>query len=286
MSEKVIELHNVTKNYGDFTLDDVSFDINKGGICGFVGQNGAGKTTTIKLILDVINKDSGEIKVFGEDIRTDSKAIKDKIGVVFDEMGFHDFMTPKQINKMFKNIYYNWNEDDFFGYLKRFSLPANKKCGDYSRGMRMKLQIAVAMSHGAELLIMDEPTSGLDPIVRSEILQIFQEFVMEENHTILFSSHITSDLERIADEVIFINGGKILLTGNKDELLENYGIVKCNKNQLEMIDKDDLVSVRSSSFCEEVMVKNKKNFKAKYKDLVMDDASLEDILVFSVIKYR
>lgn len=286
MSEnnKVIELHNVSKKYDDFFLDNVSFDIERGGICGFVGQNGAGKTTTIKLLLDMINKDSGEIRVFGDDIHTNGKALKDKIGVVFDEMGFHDFMTPKQINKMFKNIYHNWNEDEFFGYLKRFSLPANKKCGDYSRGMRMKLQIAVAMSHNAELLIMDEPTSGLDPIVRSEILQIFQEFVMEENHTILFSSHITSDLERIADEVIFINGGKIILTGNKDELLENYGIVKCNKSQLDMIDKQDIVSVRSSSFCEEVMVKNKKSFMSKYKNFVMDNATLEDILVFSVIK--
>lgn len=286
MSEnnKVIELHNVSKKYDDFLLDNISFSIERGGICGFVGQNGAGKTTTIKLLLDMINKDSGEIRVFGDDIHTNGKVLKDKIGVVFDEMGFHDFMTPKQINKMFKNIYHNWNEDEFLGYLKRFSLPANKKCGDYSRGMRMKLQIAVAMSHNAELLIMDEPTSGLDPIVRSEILQIFQEFVIEENHTILFSSHITSDLERIADEVIFINGGKIILTGNKDELLENYGIVKCNKSQLDMIDKQDIVSVRSSSFCEEVMVKNKKSFISKYKDFVMDNATLEDILVFSVIK--
>ena len=286
MSEnnKVIELHNVSKKYDDFFLDNVSFDIERGGICGFVGQNGAGKTTTIKLLMDMINKGSGEIRVFGDDIHTNCKVLKDKIGVVFDEMGFHDFMTPKQINKMFKNIYHNWNEDEFLGYLKRFSLPANKKCGDYSRGMRMKLQIAVAMSHNAELLIMDEPTSGLDPIVRSEILQIFQEFVMEENHTILFSSHITSDLERIADEVIFINGGKIILTGNKDELLENYGIVKCNKSQLDMIDKQDIVSVRSSSFCEEVMVKNKKSFMSKNKNFVMDNATLEDILVFSVIK--
>ncbi len=280
----VLELHNVCKDYGDFKLDNVNIKINRGGICGFIGQNGAGKTTTIKLILDVIKKDSGEIKVFGEDMLSNGKTLKDRIGVVYDEMGFHDFLTPKQLNKIFKGIYKNWCEEDFMSFLKKFSLPLNKKCGVFSRGMRMKLQIAVAMSHNAELLIMDEPTSGLDPIVRTEILQIFQEFVMEENHTILFSTHITGDLERIADEIIFINGGKVILSGNTQELLESYGIIKCNKEQLKMIDTEDIVSVRSSAFCEEVMVRNKQSCTDKYPNLVMNSVSLEDILIFNVIK--
>ena len=281
MNEYVIEIENLSKDYGDFKLDNISLAIPKGGICGFIGQNGAGKTTTIKLILDVINKDSGEIKVFGEDMNNNGTALKERIGVVYDEMAFHDFLTPKQLNKIFKNIYKNWNEEEYFNYLKRFSLPATKKCGDFSRGMRMKLQIAVAMSHNAELLIMDEPTSGLDPIVRSEILQIFQEFVMDENHTILFSSHITTDLEKIADEIVFINRGKIFLAGNKDEILETHRIIRCSKADLVKINRSDIISHRSTSVCEEVLAKNA---AIKYSRLVCDPASLEDIIVFYVNK--
>ncbi len=218
----VIEVKNITKDYGDFKLDNVSFSVPEGSICGFVGQNGAGKTTTIKLILDVIDADQGEIFLFGENIKKDSAKLREDIGVVFDEMGFHEFMTGKDINIMMKNIYKNWDEKVFFDYLKRFSLPTKKSCGDFSRGMRMKLQIAVALSHNAKLLVMDEPTSGLDPIVRNEMLQIFREYVAEEHHTILLSSHITGDLEKLADEVVFINGGKIILAGNKDEIMEKH----------------------------------------------------------------
>ncbi|MGN0374415.1 MAG: ABC transporter ATP-binding protein [Butyrivibrio sp.] len=275
----VLELHNVTKDYGDFKLDNVSLTVGQGGICGFIGQNGAGKTTTIKLIMNVIKRDTGEIKVFGQSIDTDSKKTKERIGIVYDEMGFHDFLTPKQLNTILKNIYSNWDETAFYTYLKRFSLPSGKKCGDFSRGMRMKLQIAAAMSHNADLLIMDEPTSGLDPIVRTEILQIFQEYVTDENHTILLSSHITGDLDRIADEVIFINGGKIILSGNKDELLMKYGIIKCAKESVDKIDKKDIVSVRSSAFCEEVMVSD----RSKYADFPMEPATLEEILIFNVM---
>ena len=280
--DKVLELRNVTKDYGDFKLDSVNLSVTKGGICGFIGQNGAGKTTTISLILDIIKKDAGEIKVFGEDMSENGTSIKERIGVVFDEMGFHDFMTAKEISKMMANIYKNWDEKVFFAYLEKFSLPKKKRCGAFSRGMRMKLQIAVAMSHGAELLIMDEPTSGLDPIVRNEILQIFQEFVMEENHTILLSSHITGDLERIADEVVFINKGKIVLAGNKDEILESHGLMKCKKDELVRIDKDDIISIRPSAFCTEVLVADKKGCAGKYPKMVMEQTTLEDIMIFYV----
>ena len=252
--KNVIELANVTKDYGDFKLDDISFSVPEGSVCGFIGQNGAGKTTTINLILDIIKRDSGEIRLFNESIDKNSAALRENIGVVFDEMGFHEFMTGKDINIMMKNIYKNWDEDRFFQYLKDFSLPSKKKCGSFSRGMRMKLQIAVALSHNAKLLIMDEPTSGLDPIVRNEMINIFRDFVLEEDHTILLSSHITADLEKLADEVVFINKGRIVLAGNKDELLEKHGILKCKKDEADNISESIVVGADIGSFGAEILV--------------------------------
>ncbi|MBR3808287.1 MAG: ABC transporter ATP-binding protein [Lachnospiraceae bacterium] len=278
----VLNLSNVIKNYPDFTLDNVSFSVPKGCICGFIGQNGAGKTTTIQLILDIIKKDGGTIEVMGQSMEENGATLKEEIGVVYDEMAFHEFMTPNEINTMMKHIYKNWQQDTFFDYLKRFSLPRNKRCGAFSRGMRMKLQIAVALSHNAQLLIMDEPTSGLDPIVRNEMLQIFQEFVMDENHTILLSSHITGDLERIADMVVFIDHGKIVLAGNKDEILETHGLIKCKKEDVESIDKEDVVSVRKSGFGAEVLVSDKVKCSKKYEKMVMENIALEDIMIFYV----
>lgn len=278
----VLELKNVTKKYTDFTLDNVSFSVSKGCICGFIGQNGAGKTTTISLILDIIKKDGGTIEVMGQSMEEKGVSLKEEIGVVYDEMGFHEFMTPNEINTMMKHVYKNWQQDTFFEYLKRFSLPRNKRCGAFSRGMRMKLQIAVALSHNASLLIMDEPTSGLDPIVRNEMLQIFQEYVMDENHTILLSSHITGDLERIADMVVFIDHGKIVLSGNKDEILEKHGLIKCKKEEVESIDKEDVVSVRKSAFGAEVLVSDKEKCSKKYEKMVMENIALEDIMIFYV----
>lgn len=280
--EYVLELEDVTKEYEDFKLDHISFSVPQGCICGFIGQNGAGKTTTISLILDIIKKDGGSITVFGQDMEAQGAALKEKIGVVFDEMGFHEFLTANEINSIMRNIYQNWREEVFFDYLKRFSLPRKKRCGSFSRGMRMKLQIAVALSHEAELLIMDEPTGGLDPIVRNEILQIFQEFVMEENHTILLSSHITGDLERIADMVTFIDHGKIILSGDKNELLESHGLIKCKKEDLEKIEKEDIVSYRQSAFCTEVLVAEREKCARKYDGMVMEQTTLEEIMIFYV----
>ncbi len=281
-NDYVIELKDVTKDYGDFVLDKVSFNIPRGCICGFVGQNGAGKTTTIRLIMDIIAANSGEMKVFGRDMRTEGKILKDDIGVVFDEMGFHDFLTGVQINKIMGKMYTNWSEEVFTGYMKRFGLPMKKKCGKFSRGMRMKLQIAVAISHGAKLLIMDEPTSGLDPIVRNEILEIFQEFVMEEDHTILLSSHITGDIERIADMVVFIDKGRIVLSGEKDVILENHAMIKCSKKDADTIAKEDIVSVRQSAFGVDVLVHDKKACARKYEKLTMEQCSLEEIMIHYV----
>ena len=282
----VIELQNVTKDYGDFKLDNVSFSVPEGSVCGFIGQNGAGKTTTIKLILDVIKRDAGELRLFGQDVNKDTASLREDVGVVFDEMGFHEFMTGRDINLMMKNIYKTWDEKAFFGYLKEFSLPSKKKCGAFSRGMRMKLQIAVALSHHAKLLVMDEPTSGLDPIVRNEMLHIFRDFVVEEDHTILLSSHITTDLEKLADEVVFINGGRIVLAGNKDEILESHGILKCRKDEVAKISEGLIVSTEITDFGAEVLVNDRHVAGRLYPDMILETASLEEIMIFYVNKNR
>ena len=280
--KNVIELKNVTKDYGDFKLDNVSFAVPEGTVCGFIGQNGAGKTTTINLILDVIQRDSGEITLFGKQVSKDTAYLREDVGVVFDEMGFHEFMTGRDINIMMKNIYKNWDEDAFFDYLKKFSLPSKKKCGAFSRGMRMKLQIAVALSHHAKLLVMDEPTSGLDPIVRNEMINIFREFVVEEDHTILLSSHITSDLEKIADEVVFINAGKIVLAGNKDEILEKHGILKCRKDDASRVSDSLIVHSEVSDYGAEILVNDRHAAEKLYPGMVIENAPLEDIMIHYV----
>lgn len=278
----VITLKGISKDYGDFKLDDVSFSVPEGSVCGFIGQNGAGKTTTIQIILDAINRDGGEVFVFGKSMDQDAAAVREDIGVVFDEMGFHDFLTAAQINTIMKNIYKNWNQETYFDYLKRFSLPAKKACGSFSRGMRMKLQIAAALSHEAKLLIMDEPTSGLDPIVRNEMLQIFREFVVEEDHTILLSSHITGDLEKLADEVVFIDGGKIVLTGNKDELLEKHGILRCKRNEVKEIEESLIVSAEVSGLGAEILVNDRKAAAKMYPQMIVEQASLEEIMIYYI----
>ncbi|MDE6434459.1 MAG: ABC transporter ATP-binding protein [Lachnospiraceae bacterium] len=284
--KNVIELKGVTKDYGDFKLDNVDFVVPEGSVCGFIGQNGAGKTTTIQLILDAINRDNGEIYLFGKSIDEDSASLREDIGVVFDEMGFHDFLTAKQINTIMKNVYKNWNEEKYFEYLKRFSLPTKKACGTFSRGMRMKLQIAAALSHDAKLLIMDEPTSGLDPIVRNEMLQIFREYVVEEDHTMLLSSHITGDLEKLADEVIFIDGGRIVLKGNKDEILEKHGVLRCKKDELGNISESLIVSAEISSFGAEVLINDRKAAEKLYPGMVIEPAGLEEIMIYYVNKAK
>lgn len=278
----VIELKDVVKNYADFKLDKVSFSVPEGSVCGFIGQNGAGKTTTIRLILDIIKSDAGEIRVFGEKVGKNSAHLREDIGVVFDEMGFHEFMTGRDINLMMKNIYKRWDEEVFFGYLKEFSLPSKKKCGAFSRGMRMKLQIAAALSHQAKLLIMDEPTSGLDPIVRNEMVNIFREFVIREDHTILMSSHITGDLERIADEVVFIDGGRIVLAGNKDELMESHAIMKCTAEEADTVDKALIVSREDTPYGVSLLVNDADAAAKKHPDMLTERATLEDIMIYYV----
>ncbi len=280
--ENAIEIRDLTVKYDGFTLDNVSFDVAKGTIMGFIGQNGAGKTTTIKALLNIINRDGGTIKMLGLDNLKDEVEIKQHISAVFDELPFQEELNAKNINTMMKNIYTEWSTDTFNDYLDKLALPSKKKIGAFSKGMKMKLQIAVALSHNAKLLIMDEATTGLDPVVRNECLDMFREYLQDENNTILMSSHITSDLEKIADSVTFIDKGQLLLTGYKDNILETHGIIKCKKDDYKSIDTADIVSTRLTDFGAEVMVSDKTACKDKYSGLVFDDTTLEEIMLYYV----
>ena len=257
--ENAIELNSVTKRYDGFTLDSVSLTVPKGSIMGFIGQNGAGKTTTMRSLLNITKIDSGD---------------------------FDDMFTPKDMAKIFSGLYPQWEDKTYSDYLERFELPYKKKIGKFSKGMKMKLQIACALSHNAKLLIMDEATSGLDPVVRDEILHIFMEYMQTGERTILMSSHITSDLEKIADCVTFIDKGSVLISGYKDEVLDNHGIIKCSNDDVKLIDPSDIVSVRTNSFGAEVMIHNRQSAAYRYKNMMIDPASLEDIMLYYVNKGR
>ena len=280
--ENAIEIKGVTKKYDGFTLDNISFNVPKGSIMGFIGQNGAGKTTTIHALLNIIPINSGEIRLLGLDHIRDEEAAKERMGIVFDECPFHDIFTANQLERMFKGLYINWSTDTFHEYLDRFQLPRKKKIGKFSKGMKMKLQIATALSHGAELLVMDEATTGLDPVVRSEILDIFLEYLQDEGHSILMSSHITSDLEKIADSVTFIDKGKLLISGYKDDILQNHALLKCSKADYAQIERDDFISARLTDFGAEVMVFDRDAAARKYSGCVLDPTSLEEIMVYYV----
>lgn len=280
--ENAIEISGITKKYDGFTLDNVSFNVAKGSIMGFIGQNGAGKTTTIKAILNIISPDEGSIKIFGLDNVKDELVIKERLSAVFDELPVHDMLNARHIDRIFRDIYSQWDSNKFFEYTDRFSLPQKKKIGEFSKGMKMKLQIAAALSHNAELLVMDEATTGLDPVVRNEVLDIFLEYLQDENHSILMSSHITTDLEKVADSVTFIDKGKLLLTGYKDDILDSHRVIKCSKSDFKDIDKDDMVSARITDFGAEVMISDRIKCGKKYSGAVMDKTTLEEIMLFYV----
>ena len=280
--ENAIAIKGVTKRYDGFTLDNISFDVPKGCIMGFIGQNGAGKTTTIRSLLHITDIDGGEISLLGMDHVKDEAELKKRIAVVFDELPFHDMFNVKDMAKIFRGLYPDWNDDTYMKYIDRFQLPKKKKIGQFSKGMKMKLQIACALSHNAELLVMDEATTGLDPVVRDEILHIFMEYLGNGERSILMSSHITSDLEKIADMVTFIDKGRILLTGYKDEILESHGILRCAKDYIQNVDPEDIVSIRTNNFGAEIMVNDLESAKMKYRDTVIDPASLDDIMLYYV----
>lgn len=279
--ENILEAKNLCKKYNQFELKNVNLTLPKGMIMGLIGENGAGKTTTIKSILNLTNS-TGEINIFGLNVKKYDKKIKQDIGVVLNENFFSEYLNPKDINKIVKNIYKNWDEKLYFKYLEDFKLPQNKISKEFSSGMKMKLKIAVALAHHPKLLILDEPTSGLDPVARSEILDIFQDFIQNGENSIFVSSHITSDLEHIADYITFINDGKIVLSKTRDELLEEYGIVKCSKAEFEKINKKDYVKYKVNRYEYDVLVENKSEFKRKYDFNVIDKPTLEDIMLIYI----
>ncbi len=273
-----LEIKNLTKNFNDFKLDNVNLTLPEGCIMGFIGENGAGKSTAIKLILDLLHRDSGEISVLGQDIRQGGAALKEEIGVVMDESNFPANLTLKNINTIMKNCYKTWNSDKFFNLTQKFDLPDKKTVKTFSRGMKMKLSIAAALSHGSRLLILDEATSGLDPIVRDEILDVFLDFIQDETHSIFVSSHIISDLEKICDYITFIHKGKVIFSETKEALLEKYVLVKCTKEQYDAMNKNIVVGARKNSFGVEALMLR----AGLSKELTSDQPTLEDIMLYFV----
>lgn len=279
--DAILQVDNLSKQYAGFRLDNVSFSVPKGTIMGLIGENGAGKSTTINAVLDLIKKDDGRITFWGQELAS-SKRLKEDIGVVFDDINFYHTLTPARVGKISAAAYKQWQDSVYQEFLKRFQLPADKEIKTFSKGMKMKLCIAVALSHRPRLLILDEATSGLDPVMRDDILDVFLEFVQDEDHSILMSSHITTDLEKVADYITFIHQGKVLFCKTKDELRYHYGIIRCGTALFERIDKKEILACRKDDYQWNVLVADKENARRKYRDTVVDDATIDDILLLYV----
>ena len=280
MMNYALEIEHLSKQYGSFRLDDVSLAVPGGTIMGLIGENGAGKSTTIKCILNLIRRDSGTIRVLGMDNLREERAVKEQIGVVLDECTFHETLRACEVGKILSRIYRRWDSACFEDYLRKFGLPRDKTIKEYSRGMKMKLSIASALSARPRLLILDEATGGLDPVVRDEILDEFLNFIQDEEHSILISSHITSDLEKVADYITYLHQGKVVLSEAKDVIQDSYGRLGCTAADLLTVDSKDLVRVRKGSYGCEALVSDRAAFRKKYPQLMVEPISLEDIMLF------
>lgn len=278
MEKFALELQAVTKQYEDFKLDNISFKVPQGSIVGIIGENGAGKTTILKSILNLISIDSGKIKVLGNE-NLDSSSIKEKIGIVFDENCFHENLSPFKIGKIMQELYKQWDTELFNDYCIRFNIPAQSRISTFSKGMKMKFAITVALSHHPELLILDEATSGLDPVMRDEILDVFMDFIQDENHSILISSHIISDLEKIADYITFIRKGKVIFNCEKDTLIDKYGVVICGAVGFEEMDKSLMVAYCKEDYQYKILVKDRNTISKKIPNIIIEPASIEEIML-------
>lgn len=281
--DKILEVNNLRKEYKYFTLNNISFSLERGYIMGFIGPNGAGKSTTIKLIMNLIHRNQGTIKIFGLDNIEHEKEIKDRIGFVYDENYYYEELTMDTMKKIVMPFYSRWDDDAFSKYMKDFDLNPKKKIKELSKGMKMKFALAVALSHNAELIIMDEPTSGLDPVFRREILDILYSIIQDENKSIFFSTHITTDLEKIADYITFINKGSIVFSKTKDDIMESYGIVKGGLELLNSSSRKEFLGIRENAFGFEALTDDQNKVKKLFGDkVVIEKPSLEDIMVYTV----
>lgn len=268
-----LEIRGLAKHFADFTLDNLNLILPGGCILGLIGENGAGKSTTIRLILGMLRADSGTVTILGQDSRENPVLTKQDIGVVLDEVGIPECMTPKQVGKVMANVFLRWNAETYQGLLTRFSLPENKKFKEFSKGMKMKLGLAVALSHEAKLLILDEATGGLDPVVRDEVVDMLAEFTRDETHAILISSHIVSDLEKLCDYVAFLHKGKLLLCEEKDLLLSEYGILHCKPEELP---EEGILHKKQNAYGVEAIVRR----DAVKPETALSPISMEELFVF------
>ena len=274
-----IKIQNLCKGYKDFKLDNLNLSLPQGCIMGLIGENGAGKSTTIKLILNMIKKDSGSVSLFGKPNTNKINISKEDIGVVLDEAGLPQCLTPVKINNIMKLAYRKWDEKVYYSYLEKLSIPNNKEFKDFSRGMKMKMTIAIALSHNPKLLILDEPTNGLDPVARDEVIDMFSEFTRDESHAVLISSHIVSDLEKICDYIAFLHKGRLILCDEKDSLLESYGIVQCNAQTLTQLNAKAVIGKKENAYAIEALVKRSMVNNSSIKVIPI---SIEELFLFMV----
>lgn len=280
--ENAIEIRNLSKEYRDFSLKNLSLNVPRGTVLGLRGENGAGKSTLIQSMLGLIKAEYEKIELLGKQLRNQEKEIKEDIAVIFDVSHYNPEYTPAFIGKMLKKVYRNWDMEKYDAYLSRFGLPADKKLKKFSKGMKMKLEFAIAFSHKPRLLILDEATSGLDPVFRDEILELIREFTEEEDHTVVMSSHITSDLDKVADYIAFLHEGKLQFVKSYDELQNDYGVLHCGKDFFESLREEDIVSFKKEPYEYKVLVRNRNGILSVFPDLEMEKASVEDIMLMYV----
>lgn len=281
--DSILSVDKLTKHYKNFSLENVSFQLPRGYIMGFIGPNGSGKSTTIKLIMNLLRRDSGQIKVFGLDNLRDELTIKNRIGFVYDENHYYDELAIREMAKFVASFYTHWETSTFDKYLKEFDLNPKQKIKELSKGMKMKFSLALALSHKAELLIMDEPTAGLDPLVRAELLDILSSLIQDERKSVFFSTHITSDLDKIADFITFLHNGKIVVSAPKDDLLEKYSIVKGANNLITEETKPLFIGIKTKQFGFEGLVRDKKEAHRLFNErAILEKPTLEEIMLYTV----
>ena len=279
----MLKVKNLSKKFKTFELKNVSFNLKPGYIMGFIGPNGSGKSTTIKLIMNLLKKESGSIDIFSKDNEEYEKEIKDRIGFVYDESYFYEDLTIMQMKNIIAPFYSKWDDDLFLNFLNRFNLDKKMKIKELSKGMKMKYALSLALSHHADLIIMDEPTSGLDPVFRREMLDILYDIIQDENKSVFFSTHITTDLEKIADYITFINEGEIIFSKTKDEVLDKYKIVKGKTELINDDMKNKFVGIRITNIGFEGLTDDIEKIKLLLgNQVIIENASLEDIMFYTV----